>query len=339
AGEIRVGPESAGSDPGPACYGRAGTQATMTDAFVAMGIIDPDQFNAGRMKLDPDLAIAAFERLDSPLDLERRITYAYRIGLNNVAEGLVDLAIARGVDPREFSLVAFGAAGPLILPAILDDVHARRVIVPPYPGLFSALGLLSTNLVYSDSQSAYMVLAPDAAPHIGGIFETMEKRLRARLPDGIDAELRRSFDGRLVGQSWDTPFVNVPDGPIDENVVTQMISDFHDVYEGRFGNRFDGFPVEGVTYRVQLIVESEKVQYPRIEPGEPTEIAPRRTIDLPYMDEANRQVGEYERGDLKARNTVPGPAIIREPMSTTHVVAGQVATIGTYGEILIERCA
>ena len=117
SGEIRVGPESAGGDPGPACYGRGGTAPTMTDAFLAMGIIDPARFNAGRMELDPELSLEAFRALDSPLDLEQRVSYAYRLGLNNVAEGLVDVAIARGVDPRDFSLVAFGAAGPLMLPA------------------------------------------------------------------------------------------------------------------------------------------------------------------------------------------------------------------------------
>ncbi len=142
SGEIRVGPESAGGDPGPACYGRGGTAPTMTDIFLLIGLLDPGAFNAGRMSLDKSLSLQAFEALDSPLDLDRRISYAYRIGLNNVAEGLIDVAIGRGVDPRDYSLVAFGAAGPLFLPAALDDVKARRVIVPPYPGLFSALGLL-----------------------------------------------------------------------------------------------------------------------------------------------------------------------------------------------------
>ena len=106
------------------------------------------------------------------------------MALNNVAEGLLDVAIGRGLDPRDFSLVAFGAAGPLMLPAILDQVHARRVIVPPYPGLFSALGLLSTDRVYSDSRSAYVVLTPEAAPQIAEVFDRMEADLRLQLPTG-----------------------------------------------------------------------------------------------------------------------------------------------------------
>jgi N-methylhydantoinase A len=311
----------------------------MTDAFLAMGIIDPARFNAGRMELDPELSLEAFRALDSPLDVEQRVSYAYRIGLNNVAEGLVDVAIARGVDPRDFSLVAFGAAGPLMLPGVLDHVHARRVIVPPYPGLFSALGLLSSDLVYSDNHSAYMALTPEAAPRIAEVFAQLEAGLRRHLPPGQVATARRTFDGRLIGQSWDTPFVAVPDGEIDAGAVAQMIAAFHDEYHSRFGNRFEGFPVEGVTYRVQLIVDSQKVAYPRIDAGEQVEVQPGRTIELRYVDEANRLVGEYERESLAAGNVVVGPAIVREPMSTTHVVAGQRATVGAYGEIVIERTA
>jgi N-methylhydantoinase A len=338
AGEIRVGPESAGGDPGPACYGRGGTIPTMTDAFMAMGILDPGGFNAGRMTLDPSLSLQAFEALDSPLSLEQRIAYAYRIGLNNITEGLIDVAIGRGLDPRDFSLVAFGAAGPLMLPAILNDVRARRVIVPPYPGLFSALGLLSSDLVYTESRSAYVVMSHDTAAGVNRTFQDMEAYVREQLPPGVtDVEVRRTFDGRLVGQSWDTPFVEVPGGELDGAAIDQMIVAFHDEYESRYGNRFEQFPVEGVTYRVQLALGSDKVEYPKIEQGEAVEIAPDRVLELSYVEEHESKVGEYQRENLKAGNIVRGPAIIREPMSTTHVVAGQLATIGEYGEISIER--
>jgi N-methylhydantoinase A len=310
----------------------------MTDTFMAMGILDPGGFNAGRMTLDPSLSVKAFEDLDSPLTVSQRIEYAYRIGLNNITEGLIDVAIGRGLDPRDFSLVAFGAAGPLMLPAILDDVKARRVIVPPYPGLFSALGLLSSDLVYTESRSAYMVLSADAAGKVNDTFNDMETYLRRQLPPGVtDVEVRRTFDGRLVGQSWDTPFVEVPGGELDAAAVDKMISGFHDEYESRFGNRFEQFPVEGVTYRVQLALGSDKVEYPEIDQGEAAEIEPDRIIELKYVDESESRAGEYQRENLKSNSIVRGPAIIREPMSTTHVVAGQVATIGEFGEILIER--
>ena len=338
-GEIRVGPESAGAEPGPACYGRGGSSPTVTDAFLLMNVLDPGRFNAGRMALDPALALEAFRALDSPLSLDDRISYAYRIGLNNIAEGLVDLAIARGVDPRDFSLVAFGAAGPLMLPALLGQLHARRVIVPPYPGLFSALGLLSSDLVYSESRSVYMVLSPEVSGQIESVYGRMEDELRASTPAGGSATVRRTFDGRLAGQSWDTPFVDVPQGPVDGQAVERMIANFHDAYESRYGNRFAEIPVEGVTFRAQLIVDAPKVEYPAIDVGDTTEVPPKSTVALKYLDRVNSVAGEHERDQLKARNIIRGPAIIREPMSTTHVLAGQRAEIGRYGEIIIRSDA
>ena len=307
AGEIRVGPESAGGDPGPACYGRGGTIPTMTDAFMAMGILDPAGFNAGRMTLDPNLSLQAFEALDSPLSLEQRIAYAYRIGLNNITEGLIDVAIGRGLDPRDFSLVAFGAAGPLMLPAILNDVRARRVIVPPYPGLFSALGLLSSDLVYTESRSAYVVMSHDTAADVNRTFQEMEAYVREQLPPGVtDVQVRRTFDGRLVGQSWDTPFVEVPGGELDGAAIDQMIVAFHDEYESRYGNRFEQFPVEGVTYRVQLALGSDKVEYPKIERGEAVEIAPDRRARAPLRRGARVKGRGISTRESEGRQHRPG---------------------------------
>jgi N-methylhydantoinase A len=308
----------------------------VTDAFLAIGVLDPSRFNAGRMKLDPDLSLEAFRGLDTPLSLEQRISYAYRIALNNVAEGLIDVTIARGLDPRDFSLMAFGAAGPLILPAILEQVGARQVIVPPYPGLFSALGLLSTDRVYSDSQSAYMPLTPEAAPKIAEVFDRMEADLRAHLPAGREVTVKRTFDARLIGQSWDTPFVAVPPGPLDEHTVEQMIVNFHDEYQARYGNRFEVMPVEGVTYRVQLVVRSSKVDYQLIEARSGTPAEPERIIELRYLDPADSRAAEFERERLRAGDVIAGPAIIREPMSTTHLLHRQRATVGPYGELVIE---
>jgi N-methylhydantoinase A len=338
AGEIQVGPESAGGDPGPACYGRGGKAPTMTDAFLAIGLLDPDRFNAGQMRLDPELALDAFRRLDTGLTLEQRISYAYRMGVNAVAEGLIDVAVARGLDPRDFTLMAFGAAGPLMLPAVLDQVRARRVIVPPFPGLFSALGLLSADRVYSDSQSAYRVLTPDAAPEIDATFAQIENALRAHLPAGEVVTVRRTFDARLLGQSWDTPFVPVPEGKIDVSAVTAMVASFHDEYEVRYGNRFEAMPVESVTYRVELIASADKVTYPPLPAGDGRRVlAPERTVTLGYLDSAERHAGEYERERLHAGDVICGPAIVREPTSTTHILAGQRMTVGAYAELIVER--
>ncbi len=337
SGDVTVGPGSAGSMPGPACYGRGGTEPTLSDACLLMGILDPDGFAAGEMRLDADLARGAFEALPTPLRFDDRVGYSFRIAVANIAEEVTNVAVRHGVDPRDFSVVAYGAAGPMLLPAALNLLQARRVVIPPHPGLFSALGLLSTDLVFYSSRSSYVMLAAEAAPAIAEVFEQMEAQLRATIADGTQVTVRRSFDGRLMGQSWETPFVELPDGPIDEAMITEMVSLFHEQYERRYGNRFDFVPVQGVTYRVQLIVPSEKVEYVPLEAAGGARAEPDRLLELRYYDETALEVGEYRRANLPVGARVSGPAIIREDLSTTFVCPQQVAEIGRFGEIVIEQ--
>ncbi|WP_033288406.1 hydantoinase/oxoprolinase family protein [Amycolatopsis jejuensis] len=340
AGELKVGPGSAGADPGPACYGLGGTQPTTTDTCLLMGVIDPDGFAGGRMKLDPDLSRQAFDALDSKLSFDQRVSYAFNIGINNIAEGVVNIAIQHGVDPRDYSLVAYGAAGPMLLPAVLDLVHAAEVIVPPHPGLFSALGLVSSDLVYADSRSAYTLLTAEAAEQIDKVYHSMEERLRERLQekDRDNVTFVRSFDGRLAGQTWETPFIGVPDGEIDADAVAQMVANFHEAYAERSGNKFEALPVQGVTYRVQAVAQADKVEYPQLPARTAgSSLEPTRTLQIRYLTDDVLEAGEYQRADLRAGDQVPGPAVIREPLSTTFLVPGQVATVGTYGELRIRK--
>jgi N-methylhydantoinase A len=340
SGDVAVGPASAGADPGPACYGRGGGEPTLTDACLLMGILDPDGFAGGELRLDADLARKAFESLDTPLSYEQRVSFAFRIAVANIAEEVLNVAIRHGVDPRDFTLVAYGAAGPMLLPAVLELLRVRSLVVPPQPGLFSALGLLSTDLVYYDSRSAYVVLAPEAAPTVSAVFEDMERRLRGRARAGggeNTVAVRRSFDGRLLGQSWETPFVEVPPGPITEETIPLLVDRFHEEYERRYGNRFPYVPVQGVSYRVELIVPSEKVEYaPRDMAGVRPRPRPERTVELRYLGDEPLQAGEYVREALPAGSEVSGPAVIREALSTTLVCPGQVARIGRFGEIQID---
>jgi N-methylhydantoinase A len=340
SGDVLVGPARAGADPGPACYGRGGTAPTVTDACLLMGILDPAGFAAGEMTLQEELAEAAFAALDSPLSVAERVAYTYRIAVNNIAEEIMNVAIRHGVDLRDFTLMAYGAAGPMLLPATLAQLQVRRVVIPPHAGLFSALGLLATDLVYYESQSAYTVLTPASAGEIAERFDAMEQKLRARIPaDAQGTIVRRTFDGRLVGQSWETPLIDVPDGQIDAAAVAQMIDNFHDGYERRYGNRFPAMPVQGVTYRVQLVVPIDKVEYRELAVAENLTVAtprPTRTITLRYFESEPFEASEYERETLAPGARLSGPAIIREGLSTTFVCPGQFATVGRLGEITIQ---
>ncbi len=335
-GEVQVGPDSAGADPGPACYGRGGTAPTTTDTALLMGVLAPDGFLGGRVPLHPHLAREAFERLDTHLGFDQRVSYAWRMGLHNVAEGLFNICLRHGVDPRDFTLVAYGAAGPMLLPSLLDLVPLRRVMVPPHPGLFSALGLLSSDLVFSDQRSSYELLTPESAPAIDELFTRVEADLLDRL--GLDrsaVRLERSFDGRLLGQGEDTPFVPVPDGTVTAETVATMLANFHDTYEHRNGNRVEMLPVQAVTYRVQAIVESDKVVYPLL-PTRPAGEQPQgRPIELRYLADGPVAATEYQRVDLRAGDHLAGPCVVREEMSTTFVPPGHHLSVGAHGELFI----
>jgi len=308
----------------------------MTDACLLMGILEPDEFAGGEIRLDAAAARRAFESLATNLSLEERVAFAYRIAVTNIAEEVANVAIRHGADPRDFTLIAYGAAGPMLLPAALEQMHVRRIVIPPHPGNFSALGLLSSDLVYYDSRSAYVMLAPEQGPQINAVFEEMEARLRERsgTPPG-SGTVRRSFDGRLFGQSWETPFVEVPAGEID---VPDLVERFHAAYERRYGNRFPYVPVQGVSYRVELVIPSERVQFAATGPAaEPSTPEPDGTLELRHLGRTPLAAARYDREHLAAGARVAGPAVIREGLSTTLLLAGQTATVGRHGELRIER--
>ncbi|MFO1409291.1 MAG: hydantoinase/oxoprolinase family protein [Steroidobacteraceae bacterium] len=338
AGDVRVGPASAGAHPGPACYGRGGTQPTVTDACLLMGILDPHGFAGGQMELDAAAARRAFAALDTPLPPEQRVAQAYRIAVNNIAEEIANVTIRHGADPRDFSLVAYGAAGPMLLPAALEQLGLKRVIVPPHPGLFSALGLLSAELVHADSRSAYLMLEPSAAPRIAALFEAMERKLLARLDPAAraGATLRRSFDARIAGQSWETAFVGIPPGPIDAGYVALMLEAFHAEYARRNGQDFRGMPVQGVNWRVQLLQSADRFRYaPQPLPREAAAPAPRARRTLHQLAGKPVEAAIHDRESLAIGARVAGPAIIHEALCTTLVPPGHVARVGSCGELSI----
>ncbi|MFG2657325.1 hydantoinase/oxoprolinase family protein [Streptomyces sp. NPDC048425] len=342
-GELQVGPDSARAEPGPACFNRGGTAPTTTDTCLMIGILDPEGFAGGEVAIDRSLSQRAFESLETPFTLQQRVRYAYEMAVHNMAEGLFNVAIKNGVDPRDYSLVAFGAAGPMLLPAVLDAVQCKEVIVPPSPGLFSALGLLSADQVFTVNRSAYLMLDGANAERIDTIFTEMERELRAQVGDGADVELQRSMDAHLVGQSWDTPFVPVPHGTVDADAVAAMVAGFHDTYESRSGNRFEAIPVEGVTFRVRAVLKTDKVEYPKLPARGDEPLLPMGTRTLRYLGDisdggdGDQTAAIYDRELLRAGDEIVGPAIVNEGLSTTHIGASQSATVGEYGEIVIRR--
>jgi N-methylhydantoinase A len=336
-GDISVGPDSAGADPGPAAYGRGGKRPTTSDTALLAGILTPDGFLGGRMALNPELSLAAYASLETPMTLAERVQQAWAVAVNNIADGILNISIRRGIDPRDFSLMAYGAAGPMLLPAVLDVLDMRRVVIPPHPGLFSALGLVSSDLVFMDQRSLYLDLAEQNADKIDDIFRTIERALLDQLQEHAGKiQIKRSFDAQLLGQSFVTPLIEAPNGKIDAAAIAKMRAAFHDSYAARNGNRFDAYPIEGVTYRVQAVVAMEKVRYSELPERLTSE--PLREITtqpLAYIYGENVAAKIYARNNLRAGDKITGPAIVREEMSTTLVPPGRNLIVGRLGEMVI----
>lgn len=336
AGEIRVGPESAGAQPGPACYDTGGSLPTMTDACLLIGILDAERFMGGRRRLSCSRAEAAFAALDTPLDHSRRVQSAFDTGLNNIAEGILDIVIGNGIDPRDYILMCYGAAGPMLLPATLPLVQARAAVVPPHPGLFSALGLLSADRVFMESRSRYLPLEAGSAAVIDAIYRELEREVRTQLgEDANEARLLRSFDARMVGQAYETPFIDAPDGPVDAASIAAMTTRFHDTYERRAANRFEHVPVQAVTFRVRAAVPVERASFAALPARTAGRPMPGRMVTLEHLAGGPWQAGEYERAALCVGDTLTGPAIVREPLSTTYLPPAHCLTVGALGELVI----
>ena len=304
-GELRVGPEGAGADPGPACYGLGGAKPTIADAFLLIGILDADKFLGGEKPLHSELAKKAFEALPLKADFATKVRETYEMGLMNVAEGIASVTIERGVDAREYTLFAYGSAGPMMLPQVMARLEIKKVIVPPYPGLFSALGLASGDLTYTDYRSAYITLTPtgETAKRIDDVYTSMEEAILTKLPKSVkkeEARFVRSFDGWYAGQTWETPFIPVPSGCLTANSVEELIEAFNDRYAEMWGNRFPYLPVIACSYRTSCILPITKAEYkvlPERKSGGPAGV-PRH---LSFLPEAEAEVVEYDRSELDVR--------------------------------------
>ncbi|HEX2235052.1 MAG TPA: hydantoinase/oxoprolinase family protein, partial [Actinomycetota bacterium] len=258
-GIFRVGPRSAGADPGPAAYGRGGTEATATDAMVVLGWLRPEAFLGGGMKLRPDLARKAFEEGPARalgMSVEEAAMGAVQVLTHSMVQSIEENSVRKGYDPRDFALVAEGGAGPLFAAQIAVEVGTPDVLVPPYPGVTAALGLLATDMVYEYAATSYQRLSSLDTAELEERFAELEAEARRQLEeDGIAADemlLQRVVDARYAGQGYELR-VDVGSGAIDAAWVERLRSDFHDIHEREYSRRFDESDIELPNIRVRGI--------------------------------------------------------------------------------------
>jgi len=242
-GALRVGPQSAGAQPGPVCYGRGGERPTVTDAQFVLGRLSTDALLPAD-PADSEAVRAAIRDVADPLEMsvDRAARGILEVATANMVRALRVVSVERGYDPREFALVAFGGAGPLHAGRVAADLGMPRVLVPPAAGALSALGLLAGDLVAEESRSRVRPLAAVDPDELAAVFEALVGRARDRLPGG-DPAVERFLDLRYEGQSFD---LRVPVDAVDAAALEAAADRFHERHRERYGHADPGEPVEVV---------------------------------------------------------------------------------------------
>ena len=342
-GALRVGPQSAGARPGPACYGLGGEAPTVSDACVTLNRLNPDYFLAGEMVLDRAAAERAIrERIAEPLgmDVAEAAEGILRVVTANMNKAIRSILIARGFDIRQFTLMAFGGAGGMVAGELLRIGDVQRLVVPSNPGAVSAIGMLATDLRHDFAQSNVQPLAGvawgDVEHALRGLRELGAKRLRG---DGVADEAMHfddALDLRYVGQDY---YLRVY-VDIDDLDGARIRADFDRLHEHTYGFANPEFEVEMVNVRVFALGTFQRPQLP--------EIAPRSAVDEALETKARRQVffgggfvdtAIYDVTALRADDEIAGPCIIEDPRSTIVVMPGQVATVDRFRNLAIELAA
>jgi N-methylhydantoinase A len=339
-GIMAVGPQSAGAEPGPACYGKGGEAFTVTDANVVLGFIRPHMFFGGRLRLDLDAARAALRRLSGSLGMEAMAAAGGVRRLVNftMAQAMRLVSVERGHDPRDYTIVAYGGGGPLHAAQLADELGCAQVLVPYNPGILSAFGLLIAD-VQQDYLLTRILAAGEATTDImAAHFGELEARARREF-DGYGipwaaVERRYLLDMRYVGQAYELTM------PVDEFVTHQTPLDrltarFHEFHRARYGHASSREGVEIVTFRLTAAHRSS-VQRRAVADAAPAgPVVPEQAPV--YMNGTAEPTMFYRREALPAGFAVRGPAVLEEATATTYIPQGWVGTVAAHRNLFIRR--
>jgi len=330
-GALRVGPESAGADPGPACYAKAGENATVTDANVVLGYINPDYFLGGEMKLDMQSAIKSIKKISKEIDLDliKTASGIIQVANSNMERAIRVISVEKGYDLRDFVLIAYGGSGGLHATALAKDLNLPIVVLPRYSGVFSAIGLLSADIKQDYSLTRIQKTKDVAEKELENSFKEMENKARSKLEsEGFkEVLINRSVDMRYVGQSFE---LNIPLSICD---INQIVKDFNALHEKTYGYCAD-METEIVNLRISAIVKTPKIKLKKLNITGNLERAFKyeRTA---YFGEL-LEVPVYEHSLLSSGNIINGPAIIEQVESTIVIHPKQKARLDDYGNVVIK---
>jgi N-methylhydantoinase A len=332
---LKVGPQSAGADPGPICYCR-GSEPTITDANVVLGRIDPDNFLGGEMRLDAQAARHGIEeKIARPLrmDAVQAAQAIVEIAIAKMSLAVREVSVAKGYDPRDFALVASGGAGPLHVSAIARELHIPKVIVPLFPSHFSALGMLLADERHDFIRTHYCDLAALDFTTLVQIHHEMAAQASAALRHSTSAEQQIHLDLRYVGQEF-TLQVSVTLEQLKHADRKSIRTAFDSLYEQRYAYHSSDEPVEMVNVRLAIVGKRPKLMFPKLSEGESGRASHERKV---YFSDPRRPVPcpVYQRAALAAASRIEGPALIQEHGTTTVLFENDVCTVAGSGELMI----
>jgi N-methylhydantoinase A len=342
-GALRVGPISAGADPGPVCYGRGGSEPTITDALLITGILDPDYFLGGRLRVDIDLARAAYEPIARRLGVSiiEAAAGVIRVADEQTIDALKLISVRRGYDPRDFTLVAFGGGGPTHASALLDELGARRIVVPPLPGAFSAWGMLMTEPRVDRVQTRILPLDTADLTELECAFAASEAEAIATLtaqgiaPESIPTP-RRSLDMRYRGQEHTVEVAVDADTLLDRAKMTEA---FHERHQRRYTFALHDTAVEIVNLRVTATASIARPTAGLPSPnGGSNPYKGERLVHFGHVQRSHHaepiSTPVYDRERLPTGFASAGPLIVEEPSTTTVVHLGQHLSVDA-GNLII----
>lgn len=332
AGVLHVGPQSAGADPGPIIYGKGGEQITVTDAHALLGRLDPQYFLGGNIPLDPDLAVAPMTELASKLGLPipRAVAGILELTNANIERALRRVSIARGHDPRDFTLVAFGGAGPLHACQVAQRLQIPRVLVPPHPGVLCALGLLMSDVIFETSRGVMRDLTPETTPPIRETLDQMAAAAKVQIAqEGVksgEISLHKLVDLRYQGQSYE---LTIP-------YAEDLEKGFHRAHRQQYNHAFPERKIELVTLRVQAVGSIPKPNLipESLQDGIP--LQPLGELPSPLGIKTANNLSRYDREMLPPGGNLSGPALIHQMDSTTFLPSGWTAQVDGYRNLILE---
>ena len=342
-GAIRVGPQSAGSSPGPICYGLGGDRPTVTDANLVLGYLNPDYFLGGEMHLDIDAARKGIEEhIAGPLDIDV-IEAAWgivEVVTNQMAQAARAISVGKGRDPRHFAVVPFGGAGPLHGAYLCRALGGNRLVYPRGAGVESAIGLLHAEPAFDLARTSIMPIDRKSLDAINGLFAELRERAEIDLENTQlpgERRFRPSCDMRFVGQGYEIT-VDLPQGPYSQADVPKLRQAFLDAYVAGYGERsFDPeAPIEGVLWRIAAVIKGKQINQPPLSEGDGSAKKAIKAKREAYFREwgASRSCVVYDRYKLAAGDEIEGPAIIEEREATIVLPPQSSARVDDDGNVV-----